>query len=359
MLKALEIYLIKLFLKKIFTISLIFFSLILILTIFEEISFFKDLDTNFYFIVLMAILNVPSTLFEIFPLIFLISTQFFFLDLIKKDELDFLKISSLANLRIIKILFLTSFFLGLILLSVYYGISSKLKFFYLDLKNSFSNDNKYLAVVKESGLWIKDEINDKIYIINAVKIEDNFLSDVSINEFDVNFNLIKIIEAEKVDISNFQWILFKPSIFQDNNTLIPPENILIETHFNREKINTLFDNLSSLSIFKLLKLNKDDKSLGYSTTEIDSHLHKLYSFPLYVSIMTILTAITMFNVKRNKSMIFYLVLGILLSVIIYYFYYLFILLGESGKIPLLLSIYMPYLMLSLFILIGLVRINEK
>ena len=359
MFKAFEFYLIKLFLKKILTISLIFFSLILILTIFEEISFFKNIDTNFYFIILMSILNAPSTIFEIFPFIFLIATQFFFLDLIKKNELEVLKVNSLNNLKIIKILFLTSFFLGLFLLAVYYGISSKLKFFYLDLKNSFSNDNKYLAVVKESGLWIKDEIDNKIYIINAIKIENDLLSDVTINEFDNNFNLIKIIESEKVNISNFKWIVTNPLIYKDNNTIKPLKNILIETHFNREKINNLFDNLSSLSVFKLLKLNKDYKSLGYSTTEIDSHLHKLYSFPIYVSIMTILTGITMFNVKRNKSMIFYIVLGIFLSVIIYYFYYLFILLGESGKIPLLLSIYMPYLMLSLFILIGLVRINEK
>ena len=270
-----------------------------------------------------------------------------------------IKINSMNNFKIIKILFLTSFLMGFILLSFYYGLSSKLKFFYLDLKNSYSNDNKYLAVIKESGLWIKDEINEKIYIINANKIQDNFLNDVSINEFDNNFNLIRIIETEKANISDLEWILNKPLIFKDNKTIVSKDDILITTHFNREKINSLFENLSSLSIPKLLKLNKDYKSLGYSTTEIDSHLHKLYSFPLYLSIMTIFTGITMFNVKRNQSMIFHLVLGIFLSVVIYYFYYIFILLGENGKIPLLISIYMPYLMFSLFILIGLVRINEK
>ena len=49
MLKTYEKYLIKNFLSKFFIISIIFFCLIIILSIFEEISFFKDIETNFFF----------------------------------------------------------------------------------------------------------------------------------------------------------------------------------------------------------------------------------------------------------------------------------------------------------------------
>ena len=42
-----------------------------------------------------------------------------------------------------------------------------LKFFYTDIKNNYSKDNKYLAVVNESGLWLKDEINQSILIVKA------------------------------------------------------------------------------------------------------------------------------------------------------------------------------------------------
>ena len=38
-------------------------------------------------------------------------------------------------------------------------------------KNKFTEDSKYLAVINENGLWIKDEINDSINIINADKIK--------------------------------------------------------------------------------------------------------------------------------------------------------------------------------------------
>jgi len=294
-----------------------------------------------------------------FSFIFLIAAQFFFIELINKNELEALKFNGLNNLKIIKILFFSSFLIGLFLIIFFYSFSAKLKFIYLELKNTYSNDNKYLAVVTENGLWIKDDINQKIYIINAKKIEGNYLEDVSISEFSSEFELINLIISKKVDISSSNWKVLNPRISSNNITKESDETYYISTHFDKKKISTLFRNLSSLNINQLQKLNKDYKSLGYSTAEIDSHINKLLSFPFYVSIMTVLSSIIMLNLKRNKSIIFHIILGILLSVTVYYLYFLFNLFGVNAKIPLLLSIWLPLLILTFFILIGLVRINEK
>ena len=79
-----EKYLIKNFINKFLIISLIFFSLIIILSILEEISFFKNTDVKFFIPYLITLLSAPITLFEIFPFIFLIATQFLFYDLFSK-----------------------------------------------------------------------------------------------------------------------------------------------------------------------------------------------------------------------------------------------------------------------------------
>ena len=359
MIKIYQNYLIKLFLKKIILLSGIFLSLIFILSIFEEISYFKDINVNIYFPILLTALNTPSTLFEIFPFIFLISSQFFFLELIEKNELEFLKVHGLNNIKIIKILSSTSILLGVLLIIIFYQISSQLKFLYFDLKNDYSKDDKYLAVITENGLWIKDEIDEKKYVVNASKINGNYLENVSIAEFDINFNLLRMIESKKVDVSNKNWDILKPTISENNSTDVFQDNISISTHFDLKKINSMFRNLSSLNIFDLKKLKKDYEDLGYSTFEITSHLNKLYSFPVYLSIMSVFSAIIMLNIKRNKPMIYHIISGVLFSVIIYYFYYLFNLLGKNGKIPLMASTWLPLLLLMIFILIGLVRINEK
>ena len=67
----------------------------------------------------------------------------------------------------------------------------------------------------------------------------------------------------------------------------------------------------------------------------------------------------MLNIKKNKSLIFHIILGILISVIIYYSSYLFNLLGENEKIPTILSTWFPLFIILVLITIGLIRINEK
>ena len=127
----------------------------------EEISFFKDLEINFLYPYFLTLLNAPITLFEIFPFIFLLTTQFLFYDLFKSDELNLLKKNGLNNLKIVKILFFLSICIGIFNVLIFYNVSSLLKFQYSNIKNSFSKDNKYLAMVTDSGLWIKDEISNK------------------------------------------------------------------------------------------------------------------------------------------------------------------------------------------------------
>ena len=359
MIKTYEKYLIKLFLKKFTNIFFIFFALIFILSIFDEISFFKKTDVEIFFPFLMTFLNTPSILFEVFPFIFLISAQFFFIDLINKSELEVLKVNGLNNFKIIKIISLSSFILGLFLVIFYYNFSSKLKFIYLELKNTHSNDNKYLAVVTENGLWIKDEIDEKIYIINAKRIKNNYLEEVAISEFTLQFDLVNLILSEKANITNNKWVLENALISKNNGPKENKENYELVTHFNKNKINSLFRNLTALNISQLIKLNNDYKTLGYSTIETRSHLSKLSAFPFYVSIVTLLSCVIMLNIKRGKSIIFHIILGIFLSVTIYYLYFLFNLFGENAKIPIYLSTWLPLIMLIFLISIGLVRINEK
>ena len=57
---------------------------------------------------------------------------------------------------------------------------------YLEFKNKYTKDNKYLAVVNENGLWIKD-IFEENTMIHAEKIEKNVLKDIVITIYDSEF----------------------------------------------------------------------------------------------------------------------------------------------------------------------------
>jgi lipopolysaccharide export system permease protein len=248
--------------------------------------------------------------------------------------------------------------LGLIIIIIFYNTSAVLKNSYLLIKNKYSEDNKYLAVITENGLWIKDEIGGNINIINANKIENQFLLDVSITQFNKKFEISKIIQSNKVDVSLKKWKLFNPLILIDNqsDTLNEME---LQSNFDLKKINSLFSNLSSLTLGELFTLRKSYISLNYSVIDISSHLYRIASYPIYLTLITILGAIIMFNIGYQKNSFFKITLGIFLSVIIYYVNYFSNVLGTSEKIPLILSIFLPLIILSIINFISIIRLNEK
>ena len=357
MVRTFDRYFINLFFKKLLILSLIFFSLIFILTIFEEITFFSDTNSSFYLPFLVAALDVPSALLEIFPFITLISTQLFFLEIIKKKEIELIKVNQLDNLYLIKILTLCAFIFGMLIILIYYPFSSKLKFIYFDFKNSYSKDGKYLKHYGENGLWIKDEINNETYIINGNLGKSKYLENVFISKFDTNFELIENISSKKVDISRNQWIIEKPYLFKNNLQIKLENDMILQSHFNIKKINSTFRNLFSFNIFQLINAKKENELLGYSSQDIDLHLLKITTIPIYLSIMVIISSIIMLNIKKNKPYIFHVLLGITLSVIIYYINNVFNIFGLTDKIPIYLSVFFPIIFLSIISIVGLIRIN--
>ena len=356
--KVYVIYIIRNFVKLLFIVSSIFFILVLLLNLLEELNFFKNSNQSLYYPMLLNILNAPSILINIFPFIFLISTQFLLINLIDKNELIILKNFGIDNFKLISIISLISFVASLLIIIFFYNFSAKLKHFYLEIKNNFATDNKYLAVITDNGIWIKDEIKDNKIIINANLIEGNILKEVVITQFDNNFSPKIYIYGKIVDVEKNNWVIKKATIIENNIRTIK-DNFIFQTNFNSEKINTLFSNLTSLTIWELFNLKDEYNSVGYSVKEIDLHLQKIYSFPVYITILTIFASVLMLNAPINKPKFFYLVMGIFVSVLIFYINHFSSLLGENNKLPVTLSVWLPHVVVSILTGIGMVRINEK
>ncbi len=351
-------FLINIYIKSFLTIFFIILSLVIILNVLSEVEFFKDQNVNSFFPFYVSLLNSSDLIFEMYPFIFLLTTQYFFINLFNDNQIQIFKYSGLKNSKILSIISATCFILGILIITLFYSLSSNLKNIYLEIKNNYSTDNKYLAVITNNGLWIKDFVGDEIRIVNASKIDQNFLINVFISEFDKNFVLKRNIESKKIDIKDKVWVIYKPKIYVKNDTN-SKELELIDSNFNYQTIQNLFSNLSSLSLLELIELRNNYKQINYSTTEIDLQLQKLISFPLYFTLMTVLAAILMFNTKQLKSIALKITLGLFLCVIIYYINNFFYVLGDTGKIPLTASVWVPLLILLIINTKYILNINEK
>jgi lipopolysaccharide export system permease protein len=346
------------FMNSFFKTLILFSTIVFIMSLFEEISFFDNANNSMLTPVFLTFINLPSIIFEIFPFIFLISAVNFFLELSQNNEINSFKNFGITNLKILKILTVQTFIIGVLLIVVFYTISSKLKFVYLDIKNQYTTDDKYLAVVNENGLWIREEKLNEIRFINAEKINNDNLINTLITIFDKNFNLKKTIISKTTNISNKTWVLYDAKVNVENES-INFEKLIFETNFDKEKLLTTFGNLSALNIYEIRSLKNDYLQLGYTINEINSYQFKIYSYPIYFTLMVLIGSILMLRTKHNKSKIFHAILAILISVLIYYVDFFFNSVIEKKDYPYYLHIWSPQLILILVVSANILSINEK
>ena len=358
-LKTYQKYLIKEFLFFILKVTFIFLILGFIMGILEELKFFSNINTEFYFPFLLVLLNVPSLIYQIFPFIILISVIFLFQNLYEKGELISLKNNGLDNFEIVKLLSLVSLFIGIIIIVIFYNFAAILKFNYLDIKKNFTSDAKYLASITENGIWIKDEVDNNIVFINAKKIELNNLLDVEIIKLNQNFEYVSTISAKKFNIENNLWIAKNAIIINNDNSRMIKDEMSLNTNFNFDKISNLYSDLSSITFWGLIQLKKDYKTVNYSTVEIDYQFQKILSYPIYLTIMALLSIVIMMNLTSEINKIFLIAFSVFISVLIYYINHFFGIIGRNETIPLLASIWIPLLILFVISTVGLVKINER
>ena len=359
MFKKYQLYIATTFIKNLFLISLIFLGLSFILNFFEELKFFDNYNVGIRYPILLTFLNSPSILFELFPFIFLITIKFFYIHLTERNEIEIFKNHGIDNLKVLSLLSFTTLICGVFILLIYYTFSSNLKNHYLNLKNKFSSENEYLAVVNENGLWIKEEIGGSSNIIHAKKFNKNIIEEITITQSIPATDNIKIITAKNADISSKNWSLNEVKIVEKFSGSKKYEVMNYNSSFDGEIISNLFSNLNSLNIYQLNLLLSNYSKIGYSTTDVNVHLNKLYSLPIFYLLMTILGLLIMMRFSYIKTKFFIVIVGVSVSVIVYYINYFSSLFGSNETIPISLSIWLPHLILSLICLLGGIKINEN
>ena len=117
--KIINRYLIFNFSKVLLNTILIFFALGVVLNLFEELEFFKNLNQSIVLPLILSASFVPTLILELLPFIVFLAAVFYFLDLKANKDLLSIKIFGYSNIRIILILSLFAFLLGsLILVSI-------------------------------------------------------------------------------------------------------------------------------------------------------------------------------------------------------------------------------------------------
>ncbi len=355
-------YIIKNFLKTFFISVLIFYSFGLILNLFQEIEFFKDLEVSFITPLIVTSIFVPGIIIQLLPFIIFISSMWFMLKIRNNKDLLTLKVYGYSNIKIFCILALTSFVLGWLVLIIINPISSSLTKFYEKTKSNYSKDVEHLANFNNNGIWIKEPYENGQRIITAEELDGSNLINVTIFHLNSNFRIVEKIKSDRVNISNKEWVIKNAKFLKEEDNLFKKndlENLKINSKYDYEKITSLFKNFETISFLDLTLNYNELIKFGYNDIVLKQILNLHLSLPFFLLMMTGLASIFSMNTLKNSSNLSYIILGLIVSVLTFYFKDLSLALGKTDRIPIILSIWAPVIILSFFTLIGIVQINEK
>ncbi len=356
-------YLIANYTKVVLNAILIAFCLGLILNLFEEVEFFKNSEESLFLPVILTLSYIPNLIFiNLMPFIIFLSAMWFFISIKYNNELLTLKVFGYSNLKIIALVSTLSFICGLLILIVINPVTSNMVKYYEKTKSNYSKDTDHLVTINRNGVWIKENKQDNLYIINADRLENNNLVDVSINIISNQNIIVKRIEAEKADVTFNDWNIKNPKIFnfdkEGNISIDSKKNMEFNSFYNVQKLNNLFKNLDTISFIELLTEYKNLIVRGYEKVVISEKINSFFALPFFLALMTILAAIFTIN-NRNSNNINYFMIAVLSCAIIYYMKDLSVALGKSDRISPEISVWIPIIVIGLINSIGLLQINEK
>ena len=85
----------------------------------------------------------------------------------------------------------------------------------------------------------------------------------------------------------------------------------------------------------------------------------MLSLPFFLFLMTSIAAILTMHTLKKADNYKFIILGLIICVLVYYFKDLSLALGKTDRIPLILSIWSPVIALGFYTFIGVLQINEN
>ncbi len=355
-------YILRNYLKNFFIVTMIIYSFGMILNLFEEVEFFKNLNVSFATPFIMTSIFIPSMIINILPFVIFISSIWFIIRLKKSKDFLTLKVFGYSNLKLFFVLAITAFLLGWFILFFVNPITSSLSKYYEKTKSKYSKDIDHLITFNSSGLWIKENLENKQRIISGSRVEGKYLIDVTILHYNQNSNLLEKIIANEANIEKNEWQLKDVQIYYPEDGIFKNSNIEelnIKSNYNLHKINNLYKNFDTLSFVDLIFNFEKLIDNGYSKKFLNKSFHTMLILPFFLMVMAGIASIFSMSNFNNSNNLRIISFGLITTAATFYFKDLSIALGQTDRIPLILSVWAPIIILSLIMIVGILQINEK
>lgn len=326
----------------------VFFGMLFMIDIIEQIRRFQSDDASLWDLVTLTLLNVPQTIYAILPLIMIIATIALFLSLARSSEMVVTRAAGRSALRALAAPVGTALIIGVVAVALLNPIVAATSKEYEARAGNLQGENSILAL-SESGLWLRQGGDRGQTVIHAQRtnLDGTELRGASFITFGDDGAPARRIEAASARLADGAWQLSDVKIWilagsaNPEAAAVTAATFEVPSTLTPDQIRDSFGTPSSIPIWELPQFIQRLQDAGFAARRHQVFFQMELALPAFLIAMVLIGAgFTMRHQRGGRTSIM-VMLAILLSFAVYFLRNLAQILGETGDIPVLLAAWAP------------------
>lgn len=357
---TLHFYFARRFFKMFASVFVVFFLFMTLIDLVEQMRRFGSY-VSFGDVVYITMLKTPQALYQILPLVMIISTVSLFIALARSSELVVARSVGRSALHTLIAPITVAFLIGLVTVSLFNPIVAATSVRYGELSETYRSGSPSAFSIGREGLWLRQGGETGQTVIRAARanFDGSILFDVSMLKYSKFGGPNRRIEADQASLRDGMWILERAKVWP----LIPGINseeaaqqhdiLRVESTLTREQITDQFGNPSSISVWDLPKFIDQLDEAGFSARRYAVWMQMELARPFFLVAMMLIGAAFTMKHSRFGGTGLRVLSAVLLGFGLYYVRNFAQILGDNGQLPIVVAAWVPALA-SIALALGLI-----
>ncbi|CUH39640.1 Lipopolysaccharide export system permease protein LptG [Jannaschia seosinensis] len=344
-------YLARRFAWLVFIVSLVFTGLLVPIDLMEQLRRLGDDGAGVGDGLRLALLNLPAALYQILPLIVILSTLALFLSLARSSELVVIRAAGRSGFRAVWAPVAAALMLGVAALAVVNPIVAATQGIYEREVAQWRTGGGTSSIlsVSEEGVWLRQGDGSGQTVIRAARssLDGTILFDATFIVFDADGTPIERIDVARAELTERGWLLEDAKRWPLGVSANPERGSLnvrqmtLASTLTRAQIRDSFGVPSSIPIFQLPGFIAQLDAAGFSGRTHRVWLQMELANPIMLAAMVMIgAAFSMRHARAGRSGVMVLT-ALLLGFGVFFLRNFAQVLGENGQIPVVLAAWAP------------------
>lgn len=361
---TLHLYIARRFVWTFFSVFAIFFIFMSLLDLVEQLRRFDQMA--FGEVLKLTLLNMPKSLYQIMPLVVILSSIALFLSLARSSELVVIRAAGRSGTTAILAPAAAGLLIGAMAVAVFNPIVAGTSKQYSQLRELYRNGGTSTLSIGSEGLWLRqgDETGQTVIRAARANPEATELYNVSFFHYAPGGGPVQRIEADRATLSDGAWVLHTAKVWplaagvNSESSAVDYKEYSVSSTLTQESIRDRFGTPSAVSIWQLPAYINDLEVAGFSARRYFVWMQMELAKPFFFAAMILVgAAFTMRHSRLGKTGVSVLS-AVLLGFGLYYIRNFAQILGENGQVDAILAAWAPPVA-SILLAMGLILHREE